>query len=362
MAAVTAAYQSSTRVGHVAFETRPEEARDAGLGEPGGSLDDPMRTRLIGGNKDRHAGGPDLLQGVRLGRAVDREVAAELALQPERGGYIGGAVGEDLQRELTLEHWPNSACQVVGRRRLPARAIRPRAAHPFAVRLRAERRAAQIATPFEDLPSDSKLEDTALPRVAASMGAGTLVASSASRPPALTIIVWPLIRAPGHAPCGGRDAVAADPLDQPLGRVEASIARGSGWIGDRDIQLIPIANRPDVAGQGAGQTNDGVRVDQAERDDDRFRHFDAVGESRLVRGADPFDRAARADDHDGVLERLPGYGVEESAGPRQRRQAAHYAAQGAIRFALRWRRRALNGRVCTDRFVHGFRSPGLRSS
>ena len=161
-----------------------------------------MRTRLIGGNKDRHAGGPDLRQGVRLGRAVDREVAAELALQPERGGYLGGAVGEDQQRELTLEHWPSSACQVVGRRRLPARAIRPRAAHPFAVRLRAERRAAQIAPPFEDLPSGSKLEDTALPRVAASMGAGTLVASSASRPPALTIIIWPLLRAPGHAPCG----------------------------------------------------------------------------------------------------------------------------------------------------------------
>ena len=89
------------------------------------------------------------------------------------------------------------------------------------------------------------------------------------------------------------------------------MARSSGWIGAEGIQLILIAHLPDVAVQDAGKTDDGVRIDQARSDDGRFQHLDAVGYGRLVRGTDPFDRAAGAGNHDGVLERLPGYGVEE---------------------------------------------------
>ena len=58
------------------------------------------------------------------------------------------------------------------------------------------------------------------------------------------------------------------------------MARSAGGPGGLDrgrgIQLILIADLPGVAIQGAGKTDDGVRI-EARRDDGRFQHLDAVG-------------------------------------------------------------------------------------
>ena len=108
-----------------------------------------------------------------------------------------------------------------------------------------------------------------------------------------------------------RDAVGADPLDQPLGGVVGVDGAQLGLDRGRRVQLILIADLPDVAVQGARETDHGVRIDQAGSDDGRFQHLDAVGDGRLVRGTDPFDRAVVGGNHDGVLERFPGHGVED---------------------------------------------------
>ena len=122
-------------------------------------------------NEDRHAGG---------GGAVEHEVEAELALQPEGRGYIGGAVGRYQQRQLAGEHPAQHLFrQVAGRRRLPPApsAPAPRIRSAYACAPNSAPRS--ILTPLgDDVPGDSKFEDTALPRVAASMRAGTTVACS----------------------------------------------------------------------------------------------------------------------------------------------------------------------------------------
>ena len=91
-----------------------------------------------------------------------------------------------------------------------------------------------------------------MPRVAGSMRTGTSAASSTLRLRVLTIIVAPQQGAGAVPVWSVVIPVEADPLDQPLGRVVGVDCAQLGLDRGRGIQLIRIADRPDVAVHGAG--------------------------------------------------------------------------------------------------------------
>ena len=73
------------------------------------------------------------------------------------------------------------------------------------------------------------------------------------------------------------------PFDQRVGRVIGIDGAQLGLDGRCPVQLILIANLPDVAVQGTRETDDGMRIHESGRNDGRFEHFDAGGNVGLGR-------------------------------------------------------------------------------
>ena len=154
-----------------------------------------------------------------------------------------------------------------------------------------------------DLPSAPRAES---PRVAATMAAGDTVAASTVAPRVFTIMVWPLMSAPG--PCPVCMVVTPKRRTHSTSRSSGSYpstARSSGCTGARALDLVLIVGLVQVP----AEADHGVRVHEARDHDLRRQHAHPRWHRDLGGGADALDLAV-ADDHHAVLDRRPGHGVD----------------------------------------------------